>query len=48
MIQSCRLSYTSYTDMMNMEIADIIRFMEGLINVLHREAEAREAARRRR
>ena len=41
MIECCRYSYTSYTDLMQLTLAEYYQFRRGLANVLEREAEAR-------
>ena len=42
MIECCRFSYTSYTDLMQLTIEEFQDFRNGLFNVLEREMEARK------
>ena len=42
MIECCRFSYTSYTDLLQLSIYEFYEFRKGLMNVLEREAEARK------
>ena len=45
-METARLSHTSVTDYMNMRFVDFFAFRQALSNVLEREAEARENARK--
>ena len=42
MIECCRFSYTSYTDLMQLTVDEFWEFRRGLFNVLEREMEARK------
>lgn len=41
MIECCRYSYTSYTDLLNLTLYEFWQFRTGLFNVLEREHEAK-------
>ncbi len=42
MIECCRFSYTSYTELMALTVEEFIEFRMALMNVLEREMEARK------
>ena len=42
MIECCRFSYTSYTDIMGLTLYEYWDFRRGLMNVLEREMQARK------
>ncbi len=42
MIECCRFSYTSYTDLMELTLGEFWVFRKALFNVLEREMEARK------